>query len=116
MNKKKEKLNIDWDAVLDRMIYWGEQDEKWNKAAEDFYRLLAPSLDERIIEDSYVEAFLAGVTSNDDKSDHSLYWWLTYWYYDAKHMEGGCEVKDDNGEEYDFAKREDVIKFLSTWF
>lgn len=68
--------------ILDRLDYWIKESDKWQKATDDYVKVIAPSSYMPIIEDRYVQAFIDGVCQLKPELKEDL----EYYTYDVSRM------------------------------
>jgi hypothetical protein len=98
---------MNWKKTITRLDFWRKQDEKHQKALNDYCKVIAPNEYAPFVLGDCVNSFMDGLGVSDEIKD-----WLEYYLYEASRMKV-AEVKDQFGDRYDFCKKSDVVKFFN---
>ncbi len=98
---------MDFNKLLDRLDFWISESDKWQKAVDEFCKIIAPASYSPIVEERYVEAFINGVCSLQPELKEDL----EYYAYEAKGMEKATILYQE--KEYDACKREEFVNYLA---
>ena len=98
----KEQLH----HILDRLDFWMAQSKKWQEAVNQLCKTISPSSFSPIVEDSFVQSFIDGVSQNNKELKEDL----EYYAYELSTMDsaqGECK-----GQKYNLKNREEFVEFI----
>lgn len=112
MNLLTLELIMNFKKILENIKTFRERDDKHQKALQTYCETIAPSSYVPVIEHSFVQAYIEGV-SQDDLSLHN---WLSYWAWDFSTFTEPAYAKDGKFECLDCRDEKLFAEFLEKIF
>lgn len=110
-------MKTDWNNVLTRLEWWYGLDHKSQEACDAFMKVIACSSRLPVLNLSHASAYIDGLAG----THKGLKGWLEYYLYEVlmhktSNPTDNYTVTDENGKEYDFKSKNDVVRFLQDNF
>lgn len=99
-----------WKNILSRLKYWREKEKRWQKAVNEFCKVIAHTSYAPFIETEFVEAYINGVA----EGNHSLSHDLEYYIYEAPDMKSA--IVSIEGKSWNMKKDDEAIEYFNKFY